>query len=144
MMRHRTTAATVLAVLVLAGCGSSHHAKQPPAKVEVRGSLTITDPSNFMLEDGGSTMAAGAHGPCLGLSGYGDIVPGAQVTVTDDSGRTIAVGSLDAGSVTPDGACRFTFTVPAPSGAEFFGVEVTHRGIVQFPADEVGRADLTL
>lgn len=79
---------------------------------------------------------------CEGWKGYDDIKPGAQVVVTDAAGKTIAVGSLASGLPKRDPnddqravSCSLEFNVDAPGGNEFYGVEVSHRGRLQYPPD---------
>jgi hypothetical protein len=66
--------------------------------------------------------------------GYEDITQGAGVAVKDPSGKTVALGQLGAGKDLPDGlGCSFPFTVTdVPSGLKIYGVEVTHRGVIQY------------
>ena len=71
-------------------------------------------------------------GSCTGSGGFSDIHVGAQVVVTDAAGAVIAVTELGEGVVL-DKECFFGFrAVAVPLGRGFYGVEVTHRGRVQF------------
>jgi len=81
--------------------------------------------------DGGVTSSGN---DCQGASdsGYDDIRLGAQVTVTDQSGKTIAVSELEQGMYTGSDMCVFPFKVKVPSGKKFYGVTVSHRGMIQF------------
>jgi hypothetical protein len=73
---------------------------------------------------------------CQGTDGYDDIQVGAEVVVSDDSGKTLAIGDLT--TSTYDGSCSFTFAVKGvPTGKKFYGVEVTHRGDVQFTEQQL-------
>ena len=72
---------------------------------------------------------------------------GANVVVTDASGNTVAVTSLQAGKwENRDGItyCRLPFSVRVPSGKGFYGVEVAHRGRVQFTEAQLGAAVVTI
>lgn len=74
---------------------------------------------------------------------------GAQVRITDADGTVIALGSLDAGiarqpfeGVIGTSRCEFTFAVSdVPDDG---GIEVTHRGVVQFTRDQASSIALTL
>ena len=69
---------------------------------------------------------------CSGLGGYDDIDKGTDVVVKDAAGKTVALGSLKAGKGL-DGECAFLFTVnDVPDGLKFYGVEISHRGTVQY------------
>lgn len=84
------------------------------------------------------TLLAEPGDECWGHRGYDDIRGGAQVTITDSAGKVIGVGALDPGYVTYDSTgaaytCKFEFVVTGvKAGGGFYGVEVAHRGRVQF------------
>src|SRR2546430_16945343 len=60
---------------------------------------------------------------CAPDTGYRDL-PGAEVTVADESGRTLAVANLDQGTFTDD-LCSFAFTVTdVPAGRKFYQVTI--------------------
>lgn len=83
---------------------------------------------------------------CWGHRGYDDIRGGAQVTVTDTAGKVIGVGALDPGHVAYDSSgaaymCTFTFVVTGvKAGGGFYGVEVAHRGRVQYAEAKLAAA----
>jgi hypothetical protein len=82
--------------------------------------------------------------PCFGADGYDDITEGAQVIVTDATGRTVGIGELLEGEGTEEG-CEFQFEVDdVPSGAGPYSVEVTHRGKIAFQESDAQSLDLTL
>ena len=69
---------------------------------------------------------------CVGQGGYSDITGRDQVTVTDPSGKTVAMGQI-VKSKAHGHICTYTFEVKAvPSGLGFYGVEVGKRGRVQY------------
>lgn len=115
-----------------------------PATFDVRGTLTLS-----------LVRALGEEGEtCAGNGGYSDIAPDAQVKVSDDAGKVIALGQLDQGITRKSSdwgyggtnQCVFTFSVrevPAGSGS-IYGVEVTHRGVTQFTRDQADQVALTL
>jgi hypothetical protein len=74
-----------------------------------------------------ASSTSGGQG-CEGRGGYKDIAEGAAVTVYDGGGAVVATGSLGSG-VMVGSSCRFTLYVEqVPEGADFFQVEVSHRG----------------
>lgn len=129
-------AAGAVLLLVLAGVGLvlwfSRGELAAAGTLTIRGTVTVPLTSDIQPIDT----------QCDGSGGYSDMRAGAQVTVTDSASKTIALGQLDPGRV--DGStghqlCVFTFAVAGvPSGANFYGIEVSHRGRVQY-----AEADLT-
>lgn len=129
-MNHRLIPALAVAALLAVGCG--------PAPIAVRGSLLI---------DEGTMGWQGKLGDrCETGGGYSDIHPGTAVAVTDASGATVALGALGDGTQDGAGHCRFPFTVAdVPGGGDFYGVEVSHRGKVQFKSEQLREpVELTL
>lgn len=118
-------------------------ATSAPAARVVTGTLTLTD------EDGIDWSSSAG---CFGTGGYDDIRGGVQVVITDPAGGTVALGKLDQGKL--DGTvpgqtadlCKFTFAIQGvPAGKGFYGVEVSHRGRVQYPERQLfGALALTL
>ena len=75
---------------------------------------------------------------CQGGRSFQDIKQGAPVVVYDGAGKTIALGTLDAGRGTTSVECRFTFTVEGvPSGQDIYGVEISNRGVVKLNEDQM-------
>lgn len=97
--------------------------------VTIKGTLRLFDLGEF-------TPSVGS---CAGHGGYSDIRAGAQVVITDAEANTIALGSLGLGK--PDGSsfCVFPFTVQDVPGRSYYGVEVSHRGRVQYSRGDVGK-----
>lgn len=93
----------------------------------------------------------GARG-CVPQDGYNDIHRGAQVTITDASGKVIGLTELKGGTLWTKGAkvygdthCEFDFDAVVPGGQSFYGVEVAHRGVVRYRASDLSeRLHLTL
>ncbi|HEX4432838.1 MAG TPA: hypothetical protein VHZ96_26430 [Frankiaceae bacterium] len=134
----------VAAALLLAACSSSSSApaartSQPPssvsrpAPIQVAGTLTM---AHVTGEVQGSSCQPGG--------GYHDIRPGAEVVISDDAGHTLAITQLGQGQIDNSYRCRFKFAASVPAGKHFYGVEVTHRGVVKFAESELGHAALTL
>lgn len=128
-------AIAALVLLVAAGTGwyafrALGEKEQAPAKsaktMDVVGNITLTD---------GVLNVDGVQ--CAGRGGYDDIRPGAQVVVTDAAGSTIALGELRGGHFEGT-SCVLEFTVRGvPTGQAFYGVEVSHRGRLQYTEIQV-------
>lgn len=109
----------VVVVVVIAAAIAIPIALQP-GSMTVRGEISISN--------------SNGEADACAVPGYEDVRQGANVTVTDASRKTIALGSLGAGH--SDGFqlfCIYRFVVTdVPAGLKFYGVEVSHRGSVQF------------
>jgi len=131
----------VLVVLLLEDSGDNG-----PSTVKGGKTLTVTGTLELIGDVDGTTEN------CWGSGGYSDLGEGTQVIVRDDSGKTVGIGSLDAGSV-PERfdfgdtivSCGWSFTVEeVTSGAASYSVEVAHRGEIAFTEDEAESVALTL
>jgi hypothetical protein len=110
----------------------THDTKPASQSIDVTGSLRLN--GEYMNTSTG----------CAGSGGYSDIAEGAPVIVTDPAGKTVAIGQLKSGAGSA-GTCIFRFDVhPVPTGLGFYGVEVSHRGRVQFKESELTGISLTL
>ncbi|MER7126762.1 hypothetical protein [Micrococcus luteus] len=120
------------ALLLLSACGQSPQSTQPstsPPALTVSGTVTVKDFSAV------TTMN---EVTCTTRGGYSDIQEGAQVVVTDASSTTIALGQLAHGSWDRHTGCVFFFNIPdVPADQKFYGVEVSHRGRLQYTAEQV-------
>lgn len=74
--------------------------------------------------------------PCKGDGGYSDIREGATVTVRDEAGVTIGTGRLSEGALGSN-VCVFEFTPIRLPPAEFYSVEVSHRGAITYSQAEM-------
>jgi hypothetical protein len=110
--------------------------------IRLGGDPTYTITGGLALDLGGtfSGFSADEGDACNGAGGYSDIRPGAQVTVRDGTGATVAVSSLGGGA-RRSASCIFTFVVPDVPRVDFYSVEVSHRGQVQFSFDDMERQD---
>lgn len=149
--------AGAVVVAVAAGAGYALGLDDPKPATSPAAAAGSAAPASFTvngrlrLELSGFTWNPGQG--CWGISGYDDLREGAQVVITDGLGATIAVGALDTGIVTLNPTdqkrasyCELPFTVQqVPAGRGFYGVEVAHRGRVQYPeADVRGLLELSL
>lgn len=93
------------------------------SKVTLRGHMEIVGSENI------STYG----GECSGSDGYDDLSGGASITVTDPTGKVVATGSIGTGQPAGDGyLCDFPFEIPDVPSARFYGIEISHRGVVTF------------
>jgi hypothetical protein len=98
-----------------------------PAPSAAKSKATFTLAGTMTLSFSSASATSGSQG-CEGRGGYKDIAQGAAVTVYDGGGAVVATGSLG-GGVMVGSSCRFTLYVEqVPEGADFFQVEVSHRG----------------
>ena len=58
-----------------------------------------------------------------------------MVTIRNESGSTIATGSLGAGR--GDGGCNYAFAINGVPDAKFYRVEVSHGGEVEYSLAEM-------
>lgn len=124
---------------------------RPSTPVAATTPATFTARGALQLDDVGPKWKTGSG--CAGSGGYDDIQGGAQVVVKDRAGTVLAIGELAAGLVdhhpTIEDAkiCLFLFSVfNVPAGQGIYGVEISHRGVVQFNEADLfaGEAQLTL
>lgn len=105
--------------------------------INVAGLMTLAD-----LTSVSGDLATGDL--CSGTGGYSDIAEGAQVVISDDTGKTLVITQLGAGTI-DDSGCEFPFTADVPKGKGFYGFTVTHRGTVkESEASLAGGVSLTL
>jgi len=129
---------TIAAVAVLGVLAVAAFVLWPrPGALTVSGSVTVHGEHPQVVTANELTCVTGG--------GYDDIREGAQVVVTDASGATIAVGRLGFGSWKRNVGCVFLFELEVPGGHDFYGIEVSHRGRLQYPAEQLAAPlDLTL
>jgi hypothetical protein len=142
-MRRTTAAAATIALAattLLTGC--AQEAKPAAAASSKPSVFQMT--GDFTLEQGQFGWEANE---CTGRGGYADLAVGAQVVVTGETQQTLALGSIVGSFAVPDpddtsggGAptsCTLSIRVlNVPAGHKFYGVEVSHRGVVQFTEAE--------
>lgn len=126
--RRRLWLFAAIGVCVLATAGVAAVLYLRAGTVTIHGTLELRSADGFHL----------VGSQCVGDGGYSDISAGAQVVVTDETSKTVGVGSLGTGSWIGS-HCEWPFEVKVPDGSAFYGVEVTHRGRVQYPADRLDK-----
>lgn len=88
------------------------------------GTVSITGAPRTFTTNGTLTIS----GVDCGSWGYGDLKTGTEVTLTDETGKVLAAGSL-----TQIATCSFTFTLERiPPGRSFYGVTISHRGTIHY------------
>ena len=98
----------------------------------VEGTMTLID-------DGFSDAGIG----CSGSGGYDDIDLGTDVMVRDETGKILANGELGIGHER-NGTCVFDFTVEDVPKADFYEVEISHRGGLTYSYKEMDERDWTM
>jgi hypothetical protein len=126
MKRAAPALAALIAALAIAGCGAG--------TFTIRGGLVVEDTTDGVAD----CQFAG--------TGYSDIAPGTQVTVTAPDGTVIGAGELRRPVIRAGGTvCLFPFTVTGVQGGEArYGVSVSRRGTVWFSPQKVTGATLEL
>lgn len=97
----------------------------------IRGSLKLVD-SNL----------GGTDSNCYGTGGYSDIQAGMPVTIRDGQGKILATGSTGSGSHPNDETygsvqCVFNFQLENIPKADFYSIEVGHRGQLNYSFTEM-------
>lgn len=125
-MRRIALPALAVTLAGLTGCSNGGPAAPSPAPITVGGALRVP-----------RSLSGGFSQECVTGGGYSDIKEGAQVVITDEANKTIALGHLEGGTL--DGArCVFPFSLPdVPAGHRFYGIEVSHRGRLQYTAEQL-------
>jgi len=138
----RLIGAAVLCVL-LVGCGEgassepdeAEDSPTTPAAITVTGTMLVPPP----------LFSEELFAPCTSREGYEDIAAGSQVVISDQDGRTVGIGSLDAGVLQPGKVlpelyrCEYSFTVIAEPGGDFYAIAIggPQRGSVEFTAEQL-------
>jgi hypothetical protein len=126
--------------------GSSHQAAPESSASSSAVPLTFNVGGSLALV--GSRQHIGRYGACSGSGGYDDLANGAQVSILDNTGKTIGLGELENGSRGLGSECDWTFVVrdvPDTEGPDgIYSVEVTHRGKVSFKRSEASLVKLSI
>ena len=124
------TASAVIAAVLVMPSGST------TKQIAVAGSVTVTNRSGI-----GVVRTFG--GGCQGGVATADITEGAQVVLTDDTGKMLTTTALGPGR-TEQASCVFTFTAQVPAGRASYGVSVGQRPAVMFSESDVAHASVRL
>jgi hypothetical protein len=121
----------IAAISVARGVVDTAAKAAKPTSFTARGSFDLID-----NDDGGA---------CDPPDGYSDLVAGSQVIITS-GGKTLAVGELGAGHPESDNTtCHYTYSVKdVPLGYKFYGVEISHRGVIQESAADMEDGKIAL
>ena len=130
----KTIALVALAALTLTGCAEEKELESPKLK-SVTGTVTVS------LEV--RKVATKDH-YCETHGGYTDIRKGGQVTLLDNDGKTLALGTLENGKWLESGeykthrqcAFKFAFSDFEPTD-DFYTVDMGKRGQVRFESNEM-------
>jgi hypothetical protein len=128
--------AGVLAIIVLVpGEGSEGQ--------QIHGSLALSDIDTSEFTDLSVTNLGDT---CYGTGGYDDISEGAQVVLRDGEGKVIGTSSLNEGHSNLGcevgdviAICTFEFIIEDVPSSDFYSVEVSHRGEINFSHEELER-----
>jgi hypothetical protein len=114
---------------------SSNTSPAPDSEIQISGNLELSTGSGVTGTDiivGGDT--------CGGNGGYADIQEGMTVTIKDGQGKILALGKTTAGTYPPHESgfkCNFPFQVHNVPKADFYSIEVGHRGQLNFSYEEL-------
>lgn len=131
---------TAVAVVIGTAAGIGVMAWEPwkgSSNPTLVGTMTLKDYSG--IEKPGSFTSGEPGEPCTGRGGYDDIRLGTSVVVKDGKGVTLATGRLGAGKMGEFGfGCDFSFEVLNVPKADFYSIEVAHRGALTYSRKELG------
>lgn len=122
-------AALLVAGAVLTACGGS--TSGPSATKSTVATSTSTNAAPIHTR--GDVLLFGAHSiraidaarsTCTGAGSLSAVAAGAQVSIADDKGATLAITQLIGGTGGPGAGCVFNFTADVPSGKGFYTVTV--------------------
>jgi hypothetical protein len=108
----------------------------------IRGTVLLSDTAFGEYET--LSVNVDSDGTCYGTGGYADMERGATVTVRDGAGNIIASSRLGPGKGEATdivASCEFKFYLDDVPDADFYGVEVAHRGEVTYSRQELQRQD---
>lgn len=120
----------LLALCVAGGGASTALLTGGASSVTLHGAMMINPASDNEFGDNFSTVG----GTCTGSGGYDDLSQGASVTIHDPTGKVIATGALQEGHGVDGIGCLFNWRITNVPREKFYGVEISHRGTVDFKA----------
>lgn len=129
--RAGTTLFGFIAVLIATSSCAGSRGDDPspsPAPLQVRGTIS----TNLHMGMYGSAQGAScSHSP-----GFSTVAVGDPVQVSDDQGRTLALGRVEAGHIN-GGRCVLQFNVQVPRGPQFYNLKVGSLPTQPYRADEL-------
>jgi hypothetical protein len=132
----------LVACLTLAACGGGSSKLGAAKPIQVGGKMKLVGVGAFR-DLNGQTGTTGDQ--CEGSGGYSDMADGAEVVISDDSGKTLQITQLEPGSIGDSGeSCYFAFNTTVPAGDKFYGITISHRGTVKFAEADVAAPVLTI
>ena len=133
-----TVTVIVLVVVGIAGAAWALLSQATERTYTIKGNMTLFDLDDFRGYKAGDS--------CSGSGGYRDIREGATVTVKDEAGTLVGSGSLGPGRISDESLrlCVFPIEVKGVKDANFFQVEVSHRGGLSYSKADMERNDWTI
>lgn len=146
-------AAVIAGVVIGAGVGVWVAVRQD--KAEPAAAVTSSPAPRLAFVSGAFRVPAGPKwtkgAACSRGSKYDDVHVGAQVTITDASGKVVAVADLTAGQVVDSATlpgmttdCLLGFSASVPSGAGPYGFTLNRHGVVHFTESQLNVVELSL
>ena len=143
-----TVAQLAASLLMFGACAETPNPAPPPASVSASPISTpppTVDPIQVLGVVSVATepfRAKKTDAKCTRTDPYPDVHTGTQVTVTDESGKVVALDTLGYGGADEifggyATRCNYSLVIDVPEGSQFYGIEVAHRGVTRF-----SRADL--
>lgn len=126
------TAMVMVGGIIILGVIRKHNAASSSASLDAQTSSSHTLTGTMSLHDPTSFAGLASGASCSGSGGYSDISTDAQVTVSDGASTVLAVSNLNPGKADGSGNCVFDFTVNNVPNANFYQVEVSHRGKLDY------------
>jgi hypothetical protein len=141
-------AGVALIIVALVAGGGSSTSTQPG--IRVNGVVAITDHNSVLPDDPnvvqGQHFGSGGYDlgkPCHALSGYQDIVAGANVVISDGAGKTLTTTQLRAGVYDANADCVFGFTAAVKKVDAYQG-KIGQRDPVPYSQKEIANPQLIL
>jgi len=119
----------VIGVAVVAVAAAAAMASGSAESHTVTGSIELHSSSSSYLSEGES---------CSGVGGYSDMNEGAQVTLRNGKDESLAIGQLGSGVYdSTSRACVFKYTLTNVPKEDFYRVQVSHRGELEYSYDDM-------
>jgi hypothetical protein len=119
----------LVTLVALAAC-STEATPSASSSRTISGTLTLLQDQAVGLDQGGQ------H--CAGTGPFQDVRPGAELAVTDGSGRVLGTASLVSlrGALVPP-RCDYSFTIPAVATADSYSIALGERRLGTFARDDL-------